>query len=91
MKKIFPLLLLIFIVTELHAQKQNLTDFFLFFMNNEYDSARVFLERQIEKNPENKQLQYYLGKTHLALNNYSQAVTAFHKALEGKKSDARSS
>ncbi len=89
MKKIFPFFLIIFIGAALHAQKSDLTDFFLFFMNNEYDSARVFLERQIEQNPENKQLQYYLGKTHLALNNYSQSVTAFHKALEGKKSDAR--
>ena len=89
MKKIFPFFFIIFIGTELHAQKSDLTDFFLFFMNNEYDSARVFLERQIEQNPDNKQLQYYLGKTHLALNNYSPAVTAFRKALEGKNSDAR--
>lgn len=89
MKKILLFFLIIFIGAELHAQKQNLTDFFLFFMNNEYDSARVFLERQIEQNPDNKQLQYYLGKTHLALNNYSQSVIAFQKALEDKKSDAR--
>ena len=89
MKKIFPFLFIVFIGTELHAQKSDLTDFFLFFMNNEYDSARVFLERQIEQNPDNKQLQYYLGKTHLALNNYSPAVTAFRKALEGKNSAAR--
>jgi len=89
MKKFFTLLLIIFIGTQLHAQKRDITDFFLFFMNNEYDSARVFLERQIKKNPENKQLQYYLGKTHLALNNYSQSVIAFRKALENKKSDAR--
>ena len=89
MKRIFPFLLLIFIGTGLHAQKKDLTNFFLFFMNNEYDSARVFLERQIEQNPGNKQLQYYLGKTHLALNNYSQAVTAFRNALQDEKSDAR--
>jgi len=89
MKQYFLFLLLLLTTTQLYAQKSNLTDFFLFFMNNEYDSARAFLERQIEQNPDNKQLQYYLGKTHLALNNYSHSVTAFHKALEGKKSDAR--
>lgn len=89
MKKKLLFLFIISIGTQLQAQKRNLTDFFLFFMNNEYDSARVFLKRQIEQNPESKQLQYYLGKTHLALNNYSPAVTAFRKALEGKKSDAR--
>jgi len=89
MKRMVPFLFLVFLGTGLHAQKKDLTNFFLFFMNNEYDSARVFLERQIEQNPDNKQLQYYLGKTHLAMNNYSQSVIAFRHALEGTKSDVR--
>ena len=89
MKKILPFLIIVSIATGLHAQKRNLTDFFLFYMNNEYDSARVFLERQLAQSPANKQLQYYLGKTHLALNNYSLAATAFRKALKGDRSDAR--
>jgi len=89
MKKIFLFLLIVFIASDLYAQKRNLTDFFLFFMNNEYDSARVFLERQLKQEPESKQLQYYLGKTHLALNNYSLAVKAFRRALDGTRGDAR--
>jgi tetratricopeptide (TPR) repeat protein len=89
MKRFYIAIFFFLVTSGLFAQKSNLIDFFLFFMNNEYDSARVFLERQTDQNPESKQLQYYLGKTHLALNNYSPAVTAFRKALEGKKSDTR--
>jgi len=78
-KKIFVLVLLI--PTILFSQQSNLNQFFDYYMNNDFQSAKNFLEEQIKDKPDDKNLHFYLGKTLLALKKYQPAKMAFGMAL----------
>lgn len=51
-------------------------------MNNDYVSAKNYLVRQIQENPADKTLHFYLGKTLLTLKEYQQAKLEFDLALK---------
>jgi len=73
----------------LYAQEKNLDKFYKFFMYNEYDSARVFLQRKLQESPDNPQFRYYLGKTYFALKQPAKSIQELVKALSDKPSDAK--
>ncbi len=80
MRKLF--ILIFFIPTILFSQETNLNRFFGYYMNNDFQSAKNFLEEQIKENPGDKNLHYYLGKTLLALKKYQPAKIEFGLALK---------
>ncbi|MCD6116148.1 tetratricopeptide repeat protein [bacterium] len=88
--KIFqPFILIIFFsVYSLHAQEVNLTKFFRFFINANYDSSRAFIEKELLKDPDNLVLHLYLGRVFLVQKKYSLAISSFKNALQHNKSDA---
>jgi tetratricopeptide (TPR) repeat protein len=76
------LVFILFIPTILMSQQSNLNQFFDYYMNNDFLSAENFLQGQIEKNPDDKNLHFYLGKTLLALKKYQGAKKEFELALK---------
>jgi len=75
-------ILILFIPTILFSQESNLNKFFEYFMNNDFENARSYLEQNIKADPENKELHFYLGKTFLVLKKYQQAKKEFGLALK---------
>ncbi|MFH1943711.1 MAG: hypothetical protein ABIL68_16540, partial [bacterium] len=63
MKKFIILLLLYLFSIRSSAQSVGIDPFYGFFMNAQYDSARMVLEKRLEIDPDNPQLHFHLGKT----------------------------
>ena len=89
MRRITICLMICLVSIRVSAQDTTLNKFFKFFIINEYDSARAFLEKKLEDDPNNPQFRFYLGKTHLALKRPSNAIQELQKAIENKPSDAK--
>ena len=86
----FSFLLISCLITQgIQTQERNLSPFFQYFINNEYDSARVFIQRKQKEAPDDTILHYYLGKTYLALKQPAKAVDELQDGLEDKPTDAR--
>jgi len=89
MKTFKPFIFIIFFsVYPLYAQQVNLSKFFRFFINANYDSSRAFIEKELLKDPDNPVLNLYLGRVLLVQKKYSSAISCFKKAMLNNKSDA---
>jgi tetratricopeptide (TPR) repeat protein len=76
-------IILVFLIPTILISQETKTDqFFNYYMNNDFESAKNFLEEQIKENPKDKNLHFYLGKTLLALKKYPKAQKEFRLALK---------
>ncbi|NOZ61862.1 MAG: tetratricopeptide repeat protein [Calditrichaeota bacterium] len=66
---------------DLAAQTNSLEPFFKYFFNNQYDSARAEIKRQIAADSSAASLYFYQGKTCLAMHDYDAALHAFRQAV----------
>ena len=82
LKKNILLSLLLLFTTKVVSQQSNLDQFFDYYMNNDFQSAKEFLEEKIKENTDDKNLHFYLGKTMLALKKYQKAKIEFGLALK---------
>ncbi|MFH1941995.1 MAG: tetratricopeptide repeat protein [bacterium] len=89
MKKSCLLFLICCVSIRLFAQTADLDPFYKYFMNAQYDSARMVLEKRLEIDPDNPQLHFHLGKTYLALKKHDSAIQEFRRSLRDSPADTK--
>ena len=69
------------LLSSLQAQTGSLEKFYRNFFSNQFDSARVEIEKSIQQDSSTAHLYFFLGKTCLAMNDYDAAIRAFQSSI----------